>query len=91
MSHGDVPLIVEKCIAEIEKRGLEEVGIYRVPGAVSAINRLRLSFNSGKIFSLGFYYFSSTEATMHLCLLLSFLFSIDVWQINRFTGCESGQ
>ncbi|KAG0266631.1 hypothetical protein BGZ95_003020 [Linnemannia exigua] len=48
MSHGDVPLIVEKCITEIEKRGLEEVGIYRVPGAVSAINRLRLSFNSGK-------------------------------------------
>jgi hypothetical protein len=47
MSHGDVPLIVEKCIVEIEKRGLEEVGIYRVPGAVSAINRLRLSFNSG--------------------------------------------
>ncbi|KAF8947445.1 rho GTPase-activating protein [Haplosporangium gracile] len=47
MSHGDVPLIVEKCITEIEKRGLEEVGIYRVPGAVSAINRLRLSFNSG--------------------------------------------
>ncbi|KAF9551462.1 hypothetical protein EC957_008131 [Mortierella hygrophila] len=47
MSHGDVPLIVEKCIAEIEKRGLEEVGIYRVPGAVSAINRLRLNFNSG--------------------------------------------
>ncbi|KAG0347382.1 hypothetical protein BG004_007884 [Podila humilis] len=27
--------------------GLEEVGIYRVPGAVSAINKLRLCFNSG--------------------------------------------
>lgn len=54
MSHGDVPLIVEKCITEIEKRGLEEVGIYRVPGAVSAINRLRLSFNSGKVISLFF-------------------------------------
>jgi hypothetical protein len=26
---------------------LEEVGIYRVPGAVSAINKLRLCFNSG--------------------------------------------
>ncbi|KAF9428839.1 hypothetical protein BGZ94_000846, partial [Podila epigama] len=26
---------------------LEEVGIYRVPGAVSAINKLRLQFNSG--------------------------------------------
>ncbi|KAF9934048.1 rho GTPase-activating protein [Linnemannia zychae] len=46
MSHGEIPLIVEKCITEIEKRGLEEVGIYRVPGAVSAINRLRLSFNT---------------------------------------------
>ncbi|KAG0265542.1 hypothetical protein BG011_004570 [Mortierella polycephala] len=45
--NGNVPLIVEKCITEIEKRGLEEVGIYRVPGAVSAINKLRLSFNSG--------------------------------------------
>ncbi|KAF9438289.1 rho GTPase-activating protein [Entomortierella beljakovae] len=47
MSDGGIPLIVEKCIAEIEKRGLEEVGIYRVPGAVSSINKLRLRFNSG--------------------------------------------
>ncbi|KAI8606141.1 hypothetical protein EDD21DRAFT_361790 [Dissophora ornata] len=47
MSGGNIPLVVEKCITEIEKRGLEEVGIYRVPGAVSAINKLRLSFNSG--------------------------------------------
>ncbi|KAF9184450.1 hypothetical protein BGZ51_003345 [Haplosporangium sp. Z 767] len=47
MCDGNVPLIVEKCIAEIEKRGLEEVGIYRVPGAISSINKLRLSFNSG--------------------------------------------
>ncbi|KAI1320528.1 rho GTPase-activating protein [Mortierella claussenii] len=47
MSDGQIPLIVEKCITEIEKRGLEEVGIYRVPGAVSSINKLRLSFNSG--------------------------------------------
>ncbi|KAG0040890.1 hypothetical protein BGZ82_006763 [Podila clonocystis] len=47
MNDGNVPMIVEKCITEIEKRGLEEVGIYRVPGAVSAINKLRLCFNSG--------------------------------------------
>ncbi|KAF9574459.1 rho GTPase-activating protein [Mortierella alpina] len=47
MSDGNIPLIVEKCIAEIEKRGLEEVGIYRVPGAMSSINKLRLCFNSG--------------------------------------------
>ncbi|KAF9582532.1 hypothetical protein BGW38_000091 [Lunasporangiospora selenospora] len=42
-----IPLIVDKCITEIEKRGLEEVGIYRVPGALSSINRLRIEFNSG--------------------------------------------
>ncbi|KAF9984325.1 rho GTPase-activating protein [Modicella reniformis] len=47
MNDGNIPLIVEKCIAEIEKRGLEEVGIYRVPGSVSAINKLRQCFNSG--------------------------------------------
>ncbi|KAF9173243.1 rho GTPase-activating protein [Mortierella sp. AD011] len=47
MSDGNIPLIVEKCITEIEKRGLEEVGIYRVPGSISAINKLRIHFNSG--------------------------------------------
>ncbi|KAF9115816.1 hypothetical protein BGX27_006247 [Mortierella sp. AM989] len=47
MVDGNIPLIVEKCIAEIEKRGLEEIGIYRVPGAVSSINKLRICFNSG--------------------------------------------
>ncbi|KAF9362652.1 rho GTPase-activating protein [Mortierella sp. NVP85] len=47
MLDGNIPVIVEKCLEEIEKRGLEEVGIYRVPGSVSAINRLRQSFNSG--------------------------------------------
>ncbi|KAF9165179.1 rho GTPase-activating protein [Actinomortierella ambigua] len=46
MPDGRVPDIVEKCITEIEKRGLDEVGIYRVPGAVSAINKLRTAFNT---------------------------------------------
>ncbi|KAF9976785.1 rho GTPase-activating protein [Actinomortierella ambigua] len=46
MPDGRIPEIVEKCISEIEKRGLDEVGIYRVPGAVSAINKLRTAFNT---------------------------------------------
>ncbi|KAG0242484.1 rho GTPase-activating protein [Actinomortierella wolfii] len=45
MPDGRIPDIVEKCITEIEKRGLDEVGIYRVPGAVSAINKLCAAFN----------------------------------------------
>ncbi|PIA19734.1 RhoGAP-domain-containing protein, partial [Coemansia reversa NRRL 1564] len=40
-----VPSIVEKCLAEIELRGLEEVGIYRVSGAAADVSRLRTLFN----------------------------------------------
>ncbi|ORZ00120.1 hypothetical protein BCR43DRAFT_484703 [Syncephalastrum racemosum] len=45
MGDGSVPLIVEKCIREIERRGLEEVGIYRVPGMGSTVNQLKAAFN----------------------------------------------
>ncbi|KAI9253006.1 hypothetical protein BY458DRAFT_443505 [Sporodiniella umbellata] len=45
MSNGVIPLIVEKCIKEIEKRGLEEVGIYRVAGAGSVVSMLKAELN----------------------------------------------
>ncbi|KAJ2235481.1 hypothetical protein IWW45_002563 [Coemansia sp. RSA 485] len=41
-----VPVIVEKCLTEIELRGLEEVGIYRVSGGAADVSRLRQMFNS---------------------------------------------
>ncbi|KAJ2518597.1 hypothetical protein H4217_003228 [Coemansia sp. RSA 1939] len=41
-----VPTIVEKCLTEIELRGLEEIGIYRVSGAAADVSRLRQMFNS---------------------------------------------
>ncbi|KAJ1797753.1 hypothetical protein LPJ59_002932 [Coemansia sp. RSA 2399] len=41
-----LPLIVEKCLTEIELRGLEEIGIYRVSGAAADVSRLRLLFNT---------------------------------------------
>ncbi|KAJ1680059.1 hypothetical protein EV182_000770 [Spiromyces aspiralis] len=40
-----VPRFFEKCLAEIEKRGLDEVGIYRVSGSASGVNRLRMRLN----------------------------------------------
>ncbi|KAI7856569.1 hypothetical protein BDC45DRAFT_437141 [Circinella umbellata] len=46
MNDGSVPLLVEKCIAEIEKRGLEEVGIYRTAGTGSVVEQLKSAFNS---------------------------------------------
>ncbi|KAJ1996175.1 hypothetical protein GGI25_002166 [Coemansia spiralis] len=41
-----VPTIVEKCLTEIELRGLEEIGIYRVSGAAADVSRLRQLFNT---------------------------------------------
>ncbi|CAG8791825.1 3872_t:CDS:2, partial [Acaulospora morrowiae] len=45
MADGNIPILVEKCIAEIEKRGIEEVGIYRISGSAVAVNKLRAAFN----------------------------------------------
>lgn len=46
MENGSIPLIVEKCIQEIERRGLEEVGIYRIAGMGSAVEELKKAFNT---------------------------------------------
>ncbi|XP_029169720.1 rho GTPase-activating protein 23 isoform X2 [Nylanderia fulva] len=42
-----VPLIVEMCTSIVEARGLEVVGIYRVPGNTAAISQLTDSVNRG--------------------------------------------
>jgi hypothetical protein len=47
MHNGTIPAVVEKCICEIEKRGLEEVGIYRVAGTGSVVTALKHEFNKG--------------------------------------------
>ncbi|XP_059176842.1 rho GTPase-activating protein 21-like isoform X2 [Physella acuta] len=42
-----VPLIVELCTRIVEARGLEVVGVYRVPGNSAAVNALTEEFNRG--------------------------------------------
>ncbi|XP_046480202.1 rho GTPase-activating protein 21 isoform X1 [Neodiprion pinetum] len=42
-----VPLIVEMCTRIVEERGLEVIGIYRVPGNTAAISQLTESVNKG--------------------------------------------
>lgn len=46
-----VPLIVRQCVEEIERRGMEEVGIYRVSGVATDIQALKAAFDSSE-FSL---------------------------------------
>ncbi|KAF7363094.1 Rho GTPase activating protein 22 [Mycena venus] len=45
---GTIPSIVERCLSEIEARGLMEVGIYRLAGAASTITALKEAFNRGE-------------------------------------------
>jgi hypothetical protein len=43
-----MPTIVTACVAEVEKKGLDDVGIYRVSGVCSEIQRLKKLFEKSK-------------------------------------------
>ncbi|KAJ8350251.1 hypothetical protein SKAU_G00253810 [Synaphobranchus kaupii] len=43
-----IPLLIVQCVNEIEKRGLEEKGIYRVPGGERSVKELREKYVLGK-------------------------------------------
>lgn len=43
-----VPLVVRCCVEEIERRGMDEVGIYRISGTTGSINELKSAFNSNR-------------------------------------------
>lgn len=43
-----VPHVVRCCAEEVERRGMDEVGIYRISGAASDIAVLRTAFDSSK-------------------------------------------
>lgn len=52
----DIPLIVQTCVDEVEKRGLSEVGVYRVVGVLRDVEELRQSFDSGMYVILTTFY-----------------------------------
>lgn len=43
-----VPYIVRQCIEEVEKRGIDEVGIYRISGVATDIQALKSVFDTSK-------------------------------------------
>lgn len=49
-----VPYIVRQCIEEVEKRGIDEVGIYRISGVATDIQALKAAFDSSKPFRIPF-------------------------------------
>lgn len=42
----NIPFIISACVREVERRGLHEVGVYRVSGSASDLNRLKKSFET---------------------------------------------
>lgn len=43
-----IPQVVETLLQEIESRGIDEVGLYRVPGSVANVQALKAAFDSGQ-------------------------------------------
>ena len=43
-----IPAVVEKCIQEIESRGLEHEGLYRVAGFHDDVEAIKMSFDKGE-------------------------------------------
>lgn len=74
--HSKVPLIVRQCVEEIERRGMEEVGIYRVSGVATDIQALKAAFDASE--------YSSTSCTYNLQIKLDEikLFLIKIQLIN---------
>uniref|UniRef100_A0A8D3ANI4 Rac GTPase-activating protein 1-like n=1 Tax=Scophthalmus maximus TaxID=52904 RepID=A0A8D3ANI4_SCOMX len=48
VTHPRIPQLIIDCVAEIERRGLEERGLYRVPGGERLVKDLRDRFLQGK-------------------------------------------
>ncbi|XP_057293009.1 rac GTPase-activating protein 1-like isoform X2 [Hydractinia symbiolongicarpus] len=50
-----VPTLVSRCVEDIERRGLKELGLYRVPGMDKDVKELKEKFLRGKTPDLGKY------------------------------------
>lgn len=46
--NGDIPYIVTECVKEVEAKGLKSVGIYRLSGPASTIQKYKGLFNQSK-------------------------------------------
>lgn len=50
-----LPFVVRKCVNEIEARGMDSEGIYRVSGFADEIEALKLAFDKGMALKLFFF------------------------------------
>lgn len=52
----DIPFIITSCVREVERRGMLEVGIYRVSGSASDLARLKKAFESSNHITMFYFH-----------------------------------
>ncbi|KAI9251535.1 Rho GTPase activation protein [Phascolomyces articulosus] len=45
---GSLPIVVQRCLDYLDINGVNEVGLYRIPGSLTAVNKLRAVFDAGR-------------------------------------------
>lgn len=48
----NIPYVVETLLDEIEERGLDEVGLYRIPGSLASVQALKGAFDAGGVVNM---------------------------------------
>lgn len=77
----NIPFIISACIREVERRGMYEIGVYRVSGSASDLAKLKKSFETSKS--------KSYVLTMyHLVILGFFFFFIHSQTIMKQNNCS---
>lgn len=69
-----MPHVVRCCVEEVERRGMDEVGIYRISGAANDITELKTAFDSSKETNIEAYQLEqSFPNRLSSSLLISFV------------------
>lgn len=77
-----VPYIVRQCIEEVEKRGIDEVGIYRISGVATDIQALKTAFDTSKALS---YHMTFLAA---LTSLLGWRAAVRLFTFSNWSVCS---
>ena len=67
----EVPLFLTKCVEAIESSGLKTEGLYRVSGTGTHIQRLKNSFDRGKLKDTNRYHIQNTLFIIIIILIYS--------------------
>lgn len=65
----DVPLLVEVCVGIIEDRGLDNQGIYRIPGQAGVVNELKEQLDRVSVYITLYCVRNNAHNALCICVL----------------------